>query len=53
MAAHHVHMRNARFRQVVAAGSGPRPWAHEVYMFPRYSVAELDRWLNETAEAAA
>lgn len=52
-AAHHVHMRVERFRTVVDAGHGPKPWAHDVYRFPRYHVDELDRWLAATAEVAA
>ena len=51
-AAHHVHMRNERFRTVVAKGMGPKAWVADVYTFPRYHVDELNRWLAATQVAA-
>lgn len=52
-AAQHVHIRAERFRKVIKEGHGPRPWAADVYKFPRYHVAELDRWLQATSVEAA
>lgn len=48
-AARHCHMNVKRFRRAVATGVGPSPSLHEIYKFPRYSVAELDRWQHATA----
>lgn len=51
-AALHVHVRIERFRKAVEEGTGPQPWAHEMYVHPRYHVTELDRWLTATTQSS-
>ena len=52
-ASKHCHMDTDRFKRIVAAGNGPKPWTHDVYAFPRFHVAELDRWMAATTRTDA
>lgn len=52
-AAHHAHIGNERFRQVIKAGKGPAPWVHCFYEHPRYHVDVVDAWMRATAERSA